>query len=170
MFMFVSQCLRGDQTEGLHQLGHRTECSWPDRKPDKEHEQDPSCFHHGAGKGCSYIFICILKMNCIFALCIQDAFVHQPNSVVLSNTVLQCYLFFCILAYIFIIFHYLLQRMSAKMVFNLYKFEIFMIKLRSWSQNVSFLCLNSIWSWSKLKEKNHLFYIWFSAISDNPLP
>lgn len=55
-FCCVSQCLRGDQTEGLHQLGHRSECGWPDRKPHKEHEPDPSCFHHGAGKGCIRMF------------------------------------------------------------------------------------------------------------------
>lgn len=46
------QCLWGDQTEGLHQLGHRSECRRPHRKPHEEHEPDPSCFHHGAGKSC----------------------------------------------------------------------------------------------------------------------
>ena len=52
----VSQCLRGDQTEGIHQLGHWSECGWPDRKPHKEHEPDPSGFHHGAGKGWNRMF------------------------------------------------------------------------------------------------------------------
>lgn len=53
----VSQCLWGDQTEGLHQLGHRSECSWPGREPHEEHEQDPSSLHHGEGNGCSHTAI-----------------------------------------------------------------------------------------------------------------
>lgn len=48
----LRQCLRGDQAEGLHQLGHRSERGRPHREHREEPEPCPPSVHHGQGIQC----------------------------------------------------------------------------------------------------------------------
>lgn len=47
---FVLQRLRGDQAEGLHQLGHRSERGRPDGEHRQKHEPRSPSLHHGQGQ------------------------------------------------------------------------------------------------------------------------